>query len=195
MQSQMYLQRTLVVRKLLLFLTIPSAWAEVTETVVHLPYAVHQAEGTSLRTALNNTSPVLVDGKRYHAFTGWRVKWDYRWAVSPTGACAITSVNTSLTVTMTLPVLKAATPQASAEFRAYYPALLQHEEGHHKIGQDAARAVDRAITSLPPTTGCDRLEHEANRVGMDAVEHAKHAEKQYDMSTRYGCTQGACLGQ
>jgi predicted secreted Zn-dependent protease len=172
-----------------------SAFGDVTETITRQPYEVHQQSGVSLLVALNNASPVHDAGKIYHAYTGWEVRWRFMWNTSPAGMCEITSVATTLAVKMTLPELKTSTLAGSAEFQKYFPALLRHEEGHRKIGQDAAYAADRAISNLRPMSSCKELEREANRAGMEILERARRVEIEYDISTEHGCTQGACLAR
>jgi predicted secreted Zn-dependent protease len=172
-----------------------SAFGAVTEATTRQLYAVHQQSGVSLLVALNNASLVRDAGKIYHAYTEWEVRWSFGWNTSPTGMCEITSVATTLTVKMTLPELKTSTLAGSAEFQKYFPALLRHEEGHRKIGQDAASAADRAIFNLRPMSSCKELERVANRAGMEILERAKRVEIEYDISTEHGCTQGACLAR
>lgn len=146
-------------------------------------------------SALNSASPVREAGKIYHAYTGWGVRWRFWWNTLPTGMCEISAVTTTLTVKMTLPDLRTSTQADSAKFARYFAALVQHEEGHRKIAKDAAYAVDKAILSHRPLPDCRLLEAAANRAAMDALERAAQVEKEYDRSTQFGCTQGACLGR
>ena len=178
----------------LIILTLSSpAGGSVSETLTRHTYPARQGAGTSLLAALNDASPVREGGKVFHGYTKWNVKWDYRWNESRTGACTIASVATNLRVEMTLPDLVAGSAEGVAMFRRYLAALVIHEEGHRDIGREAAEEVDRTIAALPGMANCRELEREANRRGEAIIARARTREKEYDRTTSYGCTQGACL--
>lgn len=168
--------------------------AGVTETREKRLYDVRQAPGASLLQALNDATPIRGDdGHRYHGHTHWQLRWHYRYRQRPDGLCGVTSVDVQLTVTMTLPTLKASTADGAGRFAAYLPNLVEHEEGHARIGQAAARALDTSLAQLPPMASCPLLEREIARVGAEAVDRGRRDNKAYDAATRHGCTQGACL--
>lgn len=167
--------------------------AHVTETQQRRSYEVRQQPGMSLLQALNQATPIRENGRPFFGYTDWRVNWQYRYDTRPDGRCGITSVAVKLVVTMTLPVLKESTPEVAAQFASYLPALIEHEEGHRRVGQAAAQQVDAAIAQLPPMASCPLLEAEANRIATELVERATRNDKTYDAATQHGCTQGACL--
>lgn len=178
---------------LLLASACGAAVAEVPETFESKRYEVRQAPGMSLLQALNQATPIRPDGRPFHGYTDWRVHWNYRYKVQADGLCALTTVNVRLTVTMTLPDLKQSTPDGATQFANYYPALVEHEEGHRRVGQGAARDVATALGELPPMYGCPLLEQEIARTAGAVIERAKRENKAYDARTQHGCTQGACL--
>ncbi|KQW45612.1 hypothetical protein ASD88_12015 [Pelomonas sp. Root662] len=182
----------------LLFALLGSAHAaccaNVTETGQRLTYEVRQRPGVDLLQALNHATPIRGEaGRPFFGHTQWRVNWKYRYGVRPDGLCGITSVDVTLAVTTTLPVLKESTADVAAQFASYLAALIEHEEGHRRVGQTAAQQVDSTITQMAPMVSCRLLEAEANRLATDLVERAKRNDKAYDAATQYGCTQGACL--
>lgn len=176
------------------FVSIPS-FAAVVEKQAQQWYAVQQSADTSLLMALIAASPVKVGGRTFHGYTAWDIRWNFRWNTSAAGLCEISSITTHLSVTMTLPRLASSTPKGAADFDRYFAALMAHEQGHRSIALEAARQVDRTIAGLQPMADCRRLEAEANAAGMAILEEAKRRELDYDITTRQGCTQGACLAR
>ena len=176
----------------LLAASAPS-WAVVTEEFTHKPYAVRAQPDQSLRQAINAATPITVDGRRFHGYTRWNVRWTFRWWREPSGRCTLTEVSTRLRVELQLPDLQGATPNQQAEFDRYLPALSQHEQGHVQFGRDAARAIDQGIAQLPAEPECATLERRANALGHRVLRDYVEREKLYDVNTGHGATQGAKL--
>lgn len=178
---------------LLLCTASQPSFCRVTESHSTQTYEVAQNPGASLLRALNSASPIRSDGHIYHGNTAWNVHWVFRWNTSSNGLCAITSVETSLSTTITLPRLRRVSTSDSQDFDIYLSALTRHEEGHKQLGQSAAQEIDDAIARLPPMRSCKELDVEANRTAREILDRTRDAEIEYDRSTRHGCTQGACL--
>ena len=171
-----------------------ASMAHVTESGERRTYEVRQQAGTGLLQALKQATPIRGEsGQRFFGHTDWRVSLLYGYDRRPDGSCRITSVNVKLAVTTTLPELTESTADIAAQFAGYLPALIEHEEGHRRIGQAAAQQVDAAVAQLPPMASCRLLEAEASRVTAAVLERATRRNKAYDATTRHGCTQGACL--
>ena len=65
-------------------------------------YEVHGNSAQEVREWMDRNGPVGKDGRRFHGYTKWNVRWSFRYR--PRGAsCEATSVATSLDVIMTLP--------------------------------------------------------------------------------------------
>ena len=167
--------------------------AVVTEEFIHKPYAVRAQPDESLRQAINAATPIAVDGRRFHGYTRWNVRWTFRWWREASGRCTITDVTTRLRVELQLPNLQRATPRQMAEFDRYLPALSEHEQGHVQFGRDAAHAIDKSIAQLPAEAECSTLERRANALGHSVLREYVEREKLYDQSTGHGATQGAKL--
>lgn len=174
-------------------LVAASSVADVSETFDLETYEVDQRAGEALLAAINRQSPLRRDGRIFHGYTKWHVRWNFRWDNNVQGRCAITEVKTTLSVVMQLPELDDSTLQGRSEFDGYLPALREHEDGHHRIGAQAARRIDQAIRTLQPMRSCQALEAEANRRGYEILKTAVSEEDDYDVDTRHGCSQGACL--
>ncbi|WP_310345585.1 DUF922 domain-containing protein [Pelomonas aquatica] len=172
------------------------ATAAVTETGRQRLYEVHQPAATSLLQALNQATPVRGEsGQVFFGYTEWQLHWKYRYRRQADGVCKLTAVDVTLDVTTTLPEFKTGTAQGRAEFERFLPALVEHEEGHRRIGQETARDIDAALSGLEPMASCALLEAEIARLGSDHLERSRRANKHYDETTRHGCTQGACVNR
>ena len=170
-----------------------AAHAAVTEEHAQRPYPVHAQPGETLRQALNAATPITEQGKRFHGYTRWNVRWTFRWWREASGSCTITEVTTRLRTEVQLPELRRATPAQQAVFDRYLRALSRHEEGHVQFGRDAAQAIDRGIAALPTASDCATLEREANALGHRLLREHAEREKQYDRDTQHGASQGARL--
>jgi predicted secreted Zn-dependent protease len=169
------------------------ALAAVQEQHTQRPYAVHVQPGETLRQALSGATPIRENGKRFHGYTRWNVRWSFRWWREASGSCRITEVTTRLTTEVQLPELRSATAAQRAVFERYERALSRHEEGHVQFGRDAAQAIDRGIAALPEAADCATLEREANALGHRLLREHAQREKDYDRSTGHGASQGARL--
>ena len=167
--------------------------AAVAEEHAERPYPVSAQPGDTLRQALNAATPISVEGKRFHGYTRWNVRWTFRWQSDASGRCRITEVSTRPRTEVQLPELRRATPEQRALFDRYLPALSRHEQGHVQFGRDAARAIDQGIAQLPAERDCATLERQANALGHRLLREHAEREKQYDRDTRHGASQGARL--
>ena len=176
-----------------LALLSPLAHAEVQEEHEHAPYPVHARADQALREALNAATPITSEGKRFHGYTQWNVRWNFWWQNDASGRCRITRVATRLHTRIQMPELRTATAAQEAQFRRYQQALYLHEQGHAQFGRQAAQAIDRGIAALPEAPDCPTLERQANALGHRLLNEQAAQEKEYDRTTRHGATQGARL--
>lgn len=170
-----------------------SSFADISETFDLDTYEVDQHAGETLLAAINRHSPLRQNGRIFHGYTKWHVRWNFWWDTNAQGRCAITEVKTTVSVHMQLPELDDSTEQGRVQFDDYLADLRAHEDGHHRIAARAARRIDQAIKTLQPMRNCEALEAEANRRGYEILNAAKSEENDYDVDTKHGCTQGACL--
>jgi predicted secreted Zn-dependent protease len=178
---------------LALALQTPVVLAEISETLTYADYRVEANSRQSLLRQLTYTSPIRHDGMTFHAYTTWRVKWQYRWQIETTGNCRIAEVATTLDTSIQLPRLDGGNAQQQERFQRYLSALREHELGHHGIGRKAALEVDRQLKAMPAMADCSRLIAAANRLAQHIVERYKDEERTYDLVTEHGRTQGARL--
>lgn len=169
------------------------ARAELSETLEYTDYPVSADNAQSLGMALNNTSPIRQDGKTFHAYTAWRVNWNYRWLDAPDGQCRIIQVSTKLSATIELPRLERGSPSQHERFARYHQALHEHELGHYQFGRNAALEIDRELLAMPAMDDCQKLVATANRLAHRIIERYKDEERNYDLITVHGRLQGAHL--
>lgn len=176
-----------------LLLLSSHAGAELQEQLDYREYEVQTAGHTSLRQALNTSSPIRHNGQTYHGYTQWNVDWRFYWRPQADGRCQIERVTTRLQATITLPRLQDAPEPLQTHFERYRSALHAHELGHYRYGQAAARSIDQALTQLATQPDCTRLEQRANQLAEQLLQRQIEAERRYDQQTGYGKTQGAWL--
>lgn len=167
-----------------------AARAEVDESLDYLYYDVYHQRGQLLHKAITRASTVS-KGKGYHGFTEWKVRWNFRWNSDRSGRCHISSVNVVAEGTITLPALHTDDARAQQNFDRYIEALEAHELGHFRFAQDAAAAIEIAIGDMGERASCARLEADANALGHAILAEAIRDEKDYDLRTDHGKTQGA----
>ena len=151
---------------LLAFLATPAlAQDDIAVDVTYDSYVITGETLDDLKSAMTADGP-----NGYWAYTVWQVDW--------TGDCALT-----VTATITLPELDDTADLDDAdiaEFDRMVAALEAHELGHVDFGIGFAEEVRDA--------GCDV---DAAAVQAPYIE----AEKQYDVDTEHGYTQGVYLGE
>lgn len=177
---------------LLLCLALP-AQAEVQERLQYQHYDVQVASGESLNRALNQASPFRENGQIYHAYTRWRVQWNFWWREQRDGRCQIDLTRIQLHATITLPRLGGGDAQQRQRFEQYLSALREHELGHYRIGQAAAAEIDAALHATPEYPSCAELQQQANRRANTVLQRHVEQERRYDRDTGHGRSQGAWL--
>jgi len=103
--------------------------ADVNESLEYTYYIANADPSRSLLGILDSSTPIREDGKSFHGYTYWHVKWHFRWFEKPDGRCKITSVTTELSCDIQLPKLLGATSKQRDQFDRYLSALRTHESG------------------------------------------------------------------
>jgi len=177
----------------LALLACAGAYAEVSERLDTTYYEVGVQPGRALAPQIRAATPVRTDGRPFFGHTDWQVNWRFRWSQDGAGVCRFTSVNVELRSTITLPRLRGADARQSAAFERFMPALREHEMGHHRLAQEAARAIDNELRNFAAQRDCATLESQANAAGARLLERYRDKERQYDRDTDHGKSQGAWL--
>ncbi|MBK7145393.1 MAG: DUF922 domain-containing protein [Xanthomonadales bacterium] len=64
---------------ILLLAVAQAAGAEVIENLDRIDYTATPRRGQTLRQALDAASPIREEGKLFHGYTKWHVRWNFRW--------------------------------------------------------------------------------------------------------------------
>lgn len=169
------------------------AYAEVTESLEFQDYVVRADGERSLTAAINRVSPIRQEGKVFHGFTKWHVRWNFYWNADGNGTCRMTRTKVVLSGTILLPKLVGGAGSQRDQFEAYIKNLRTHELGHYEIGKRAAKAIDAYLLTLPARSSCAALETEANAGAYRLLRKHNEIEAQYDRDTGHGRSQGAWL--
>ncbi len=181
---------------LVIFILLGLASLAGAEPRVMITYDYYNIEGRTaaeLREQMDRSGVRWTNGNTYDAYTGWDVKWNYRYRVTD-HECSIRSVATTLNVEFRLPRWAdyAQGPAAlKKKWDAYMQALGQHEKGHKDIGVKAAVEIERSIAELEPAQTCEALAETANALGRRIISEYAAAEREYDAQTNFGEAQGA----
>lgn len=155
-------------------------------------YKIYPSSKNDLSKEMHKRSPIRKNGKTFKGNTHWYVKWTFKWK-RKNGICSITKVDTSLTVTYTMPQIAKGyevTQSIRQSFENYYTSLLNHERGHMKSGLFAAREIEKSLLSLGSFKSCQRLDETANALGHKIIKKYNKRDKEYDKKTNHGKTEG-----
>lgn len=153
-------------------------------------YYVNPNTRADILTSLKENSPIHENGKIMYGSSNSDVKWNLKWKHN-SQICWITSVNTKVNTTYTLPKLIEGGSGIDDFWANWYPNLLTHERGHHKLAIDAAEEIERTIRKMPSFSTCDLLEKNANNIVLESINKLRRLQKDYDKRTNHGETQGA----
>ncbi len=169
------------------------AGAEPTILINYDYYDIEGRTAAELREQMNIYGVAWTNGNIYDAYTGWDVKWNYRYRLTDEN-CSIQSVTTTLTVEFRLPRwvnYASGTAALKKKWEAYMQSLRQHENGHKDIGVKAAVEIERSIAELESAETCDDLAERANQLGRRIISENAATESEYDAQTNFGESQGA----
>ncbi len=154
-------------------------------------YDIDGSSAGALRESIRRLGPAGGDD----ALTVWELESTYR--ATPDGAdCGLKDVKVTLTVTTTLPRWAPpsdATATLRQTWRTYVQHVRQHEAGHRTIAERNARDLVRVLQALRAPT-CAELETLASRRVEEVVADGRARNRQYDVDTKHGQTQGVDLG-
>lgn len=131
-----------------------------------------------------------VTGKRFSAYTRWRVKW----VLNPQqqgDRCLLNPV-VSGWATKTMPSWNGFTDSLPLQFQwqVFIKALDEHEDGHVAHGRNAYQELQQTLPILSAPT-CNALTRVADQRGADIIQKWAQADSEYDQRTNHGVTQGA----
>ncbi|WP_169748993.1 DUF922 domain-containing Zn-dependent protease [Gynuella sunshinyii] len=181
--------------KFLLFcicLASVSANAEVIVNESYDYYRVYAERKGELLDFLNVFSPIQTDGKVFHGNTSHYINWDFQWETQDE-QCLITAITVTADITFTLPEIYTFSDEVSAIWNQWYPKLVAHENTHADYAIQTAREIEQSIRDLPSYPDCDQLRAEVHTVAEQRMNRLNQMNKEYDLQTNHGETEGAWL--
>lgn len=156
-------------------------------------YDITGSHESELRRQMSVSGIKWDDGKTYDALTTWNVKWNYNYACANDG-CKAGSFRTSVDITFRYPRWLRP-PDASAELIAkwdrYMANLIVHENGHRDMAVQQTADLAVAVSQLPPAPSRAELDRLIETLASERMAKMNADEKQYDVTTIHGATQGA----
>ena len=158
-------------------------------------YPIEGSSASQLQFAMAARGPAGDDGRRFHGYTRWFVRWKYN-TTRQGKSCQVTSVDVQTSGTITLPQWTnegAARPALRERWQRYIAALRRHEEGHYRFAVEAAAQIRESLSGMKSGLGCGDLQQRANARGQAILEAQRRSERAYDQATGHGRTQGVTL--
>ena len=179
-----------VISFLILVIISSVAFAESLVTEEFEYYFVSPNTRADILTSLKENSPINGGGRTMYGSSTSDVEWNLKWKHN-SQVCWIISVNTKVTTTYTLPKLIKGGNGIDSFWDNWYPNLLIHEKGHHQLAIDVAEEIEGNIRKMPSYLTCDLLEENANNIALKSISKLMRLQKDYDIRTNHGETQGA----
>ncbi|MGE8279655.1 MAG: DUF922 domain-containing Zn-dependent protease [Stenotrophomonas sp.] len=186
------MRRALLLASLMLTTSFPLAASEQLDITY---YPISGKSSKQLLEAMQQHGPEGDDGQRFHGYTRWHVSWKYQTS-SRGNRCSITSVDTQVTGTITLPQwtdTQGATEDLLNRWQHYSSLLREHEQGHYQFALDAAAAIRQQLIAMPAQVGCPNLLTQANQLGIALIDEQRQRELAYDRDTDHGRNTGLKL--
>ena len=166
--------------------------AKMSVTEEYIFYSVYPYSKAEILSSLNESTPISTNGEKFHGHTYSYVKWNFRWKFNK-NSCWITSADTAVMTEYTLPKLGTDVSEVNEIWNQWYPNLVLHEKGHHKLAVEIAQKIESAILQMEPEYKCHVLEKKANAIGHKLMSELNTLNSNYDQRTNHGETEGASL--
>lgn len=157
-------------------------------------YDIDGSSAGALRDQIRRLGPKDESGSARDALTVWDLESAYH-LVGDTTGCALSDVQVTLNVTVTLPRWKpppTAPARLSDSWRTYLEHVKLHEAGHRSIAQRYARQLFTALSGLRAAT-CAELDGLVSRRAEEILAEGRARNRAYDVETKHGQTQGVVL--
>lgn len=162
------------------------AWPASSETIIRkyvTYFSIFGKTAEDLDRELSKRGPVAgTSGMRHPgatriSFTGTAT------FIGKGGKCYIGGAKVALSTKLILPRWanrKHATPRIAVIWDALSSDIKRHEERHAEIARNHARALEKAILSLPKTGDCPSLKAKVNRISNQAIKDHDADQRRFD---------------
>jgi predicted secreted Zn-dependent protease len=155
--------------------------------VVVTHYAVTGQDYQSLLNSMNVNGP-----RGFHGLANWKIRKGFTTTKTKDG-CQIATLHLAVTGEILMPRWEdksTASADLQQRWARYYDALKLHEDGHIQHGRELALLIRGRLMSLG-TLPCERLPEIAEGEYQRVYSNLKSRDKEYDVRTNHGATQGA----
>ena len=160
-------------------------------------YEVRGRNVTEVRKVMNEQGPR--NGKlnrRFDARTDWEVNWKYQYdgALAKQGFFRLTKWQIDLKVNVIMPKwenVAEALPFERRAWQVYLARLKLHEDGHVKIAERTAVALNESLNTIGFYTSKAKLEGAIKERANKILRKYSGQHIDYDRRTQHGKTQGA----
>jgi len=183
--------------RLLLFSLMLSPLATSAEPSININtgyYPVFGMDARSIHQSILQNGPLGNNGKRFHAYTQWKVDWSYRW-IESASRCRLTQLTVTIDIDYMLPELQsteALDEPLKSGWERYFQALFKHEQQHKEYGVEAARELEKSLLALPAQP-CSTFETSLTNTAEKILDIYHQLEKEFDIKTNHGINQGVIL--
>lgn len=175
------------------FFYAPSLSAEPKVSVRTEYYPVEGSSFEELSESMKQNAPAQAGG--HFGATKWNVIWSYEAAPNPEG-CSLTRAAVELQVVFYMPRLmdtQNTNQKILKKWNRFIQKLQHHEDGHRKIGLEAAREIEEIFKALDIRSNCSEIDSAVNQTAQAVISQKRMEDVRYDARTRYGLRQGASL--
>jgi predicted secreted Zn-dependent protease len=154
-------------------------------------YVVTGASVREIRRSMTEARPWR-NRETVDAATTWRVEWKF--AMNSSGVvCHMTDVSTVTTIATTLPRYVPPTnaaPELVERWVKYFGALARHETVHAEMAKATGVEIQNTLRA-ESAADCALLRRQADAVGNSILSRRRREERELDLRTQHGGTEGA----
>jgi predicted secreted Zn-dependent protease len=147
-------------------------------------YNVFAKYPKDLKTELGKYS-----GSQWHGTTAWGIKWSYK-LKETNGLCEVENQRITLKIKYKMPQLYPVYKDKNVKiiFDNYYKRLMNHEKGHARNGEIAAKEIELMLSQLDEIS-CKNAAKTINQLASNTVQKYRKLDKEYDRITQHGLKQ------
>lgn len=175
------------------FLAPSAAMSRTTIVVKNEEYVINGNKFDVLNRQIIELGPKSSFGRSFAGHVGYDVKWSYQLTDSA-NKCVMESADTAITIKYTIPRWEKprdVSQEMIDRWNIFYKAMKIHEDGHMMRAIAAANEIDAALNTISFAANCDEMKEKIDATANDIMNKYDKYNKDYDMTTQHGITQGA----
>lgn len=156
---------------LFVIMCICNAEAAPKVTFTYENYKISGNNIDEIKRSVSENAPKTDKNYGFSPFTTYEISWDYKFEKSK-DSCKIASVKTEIAITHHFPELanaKLLDLKTTDKWEDHFKSLKLHENGHAKIGIEAADKIEESLSKMEPNESCSRLSFAANKLARHII--------------------------